>query len=157
MIRKDRWLRSDGLGWLPDDELLADILADFITKSGKLSIWEIRNEDDKKRVIVALAADRDHLAKVDYVIFDGSELDTFDILVEQQDGESPVKVVDNLHYDVHQLTANKLVSLANLVSKDMIDIGRMLKGDVRTSLRQAADEGILDKNRIKKTFRSRRY
>ena len=59
-----------GEGWLGDRDLRADALRDLRTDENKLSIFEVNEEDGipVKRIVAAIAAKRDFLAKVDFIL-----------------------------------------------------------------------------------------
>jgi hypothetical protein len=69
IVRKSRW--SFTPPWLSEDDLQADSLVDFSTKKNELSVWHIdKDESNLKRIISALAANRDTLSNFDYALFD---------------------------------------------------------------------------------------
>lgn len=154
-INHDRWLNSVDPDWVPDGELCADVLKDLHTDDGKLSIWDINDEAYRQELLIALAAARPSLKKMDYIIFDGTELEEIGVSLEHSTGRTPITKINSLlHYDVRFLTANRLALLAELVFTKQIEIKRVPKKDVRSLLSQAADEGIIDKNSLTEKLRS---
>ena len=147
MTRQARWLKHPDLDWLPRDELQSDALGDLQTKDNTISVYRVDNEQDAERVIVALAANREYVANLDYAIFEDAEFDSIDIEVSQNEGETPDAEVNKLHYDLTNLTARKLVQLAQVVSSGRHS--RILKKTVEVRLRRALVAGYLDKGRLK--------
>src|SRR5712671_3199685 len=62
---------GDIASWLPEGQLPADALQDIPTDSNRLSVFLLQDGAPAtlERVIGALAAKRDYLAKFDYVLF----------------------------------------------------------------------------------------
>ncbi len=81
VVRQARWYKYPELDWLPDGGLQADALGDLQTSGNALSVYRVENETDRERVIVALAANRDNLANLDYAIFDDAGLASIGIAI----------------------------------------------------------------------------
>jgi hypothetical protein len=107
--RKLPW--GDPLGdepWLAANDLRADALRDLETEENKLSIWELSEEIPQSRILAALAAMREHAAKVDFIVFDFAILDELKIARERAGGNTLDAGVNDRHLDLIQLTARKL-------------------------------------------------
>jgi hypothetical protein len=78
MIRQTRWDVPEDAEWLSEDDIPADPLGDFAnTTCNSLSVWLV-NEDKANftRVVTAMAASRERIDKLDYVLFREELLDT---------------------------------------------------------------------------------
>ena len=111
VVRQPRWHKNPELDWLPDGDLQADALGELQTGGNALSVYRVENETGRERVIVALAANRDNLANLDYAIFDDAGLASIGVAINQPDGQTPDLGVNRLHYDLANLTAGRLVQL----------------------------------------------
>lgn len=115
-IRRSKWHSSGTPPWLQNGEIQADALGDIRTDSNNLSVWEV--EDDKSnldQVITALAASCDSLSNLDYSLFDKSSLSKIGIKAETNKGKTPYERANNLHRDLIELTATKIVKLAEVM------------------------------------------
>lgn len=147
VIRCGRWYKHPEIGWLGKDELQSDALCDIQTKENKLSVYMISSEDDKLRVIVALAANRDNPSNLDYAVFDESRFDSLDITVKQTEGYTPDAMANTLHYEIVDLTVKRLAMLAEVISTGQHD--RILEREIKMLLHDAANEGRIDEKLLK--------
>ncbi len=115
-VRKSRWYLSNSGEWLDKDDLPADILNDLITSSNTLSIWEIDgNKNNLERLLAALAASREHINQLDYVLFSPEILNQVDVKTVKTKGELLDPVANEWHVDITDLTAMKLIALAKAI------------------------------------------
>lgn len=151
VIKQGRWFKksnwdqvgnedspSDPLFGLQSDALLdlqRDALLDLQTDANALSVFKIENEADVNRVVVALASKRDNPAHFDYAVFDDESLLPCGISFVQNEGETPDYEVNQMHYDVINLTVLKLVNVARAVSLGEID--RMPQKILTINLKEA--------------------
>ena len=147
ITRQARWLKHPDLEWLSQGELQSDALGDLQTRDNALSVYRVDGKKDAERVVVALAANRDNLANLDYAIFEDVDVASIDIEISQNEGETPDAEVNELHYDLANLTARRLVQLAQVIS--LGEHSRMPKKTVQVRLRRALLAGYLDKVRLK--------
>ena len=146
---KNRWC-EDKPSWLKNHEIHADPLADFVTTKNSLSVWRIEdNKSNLQRVIAALAAIRDSIDKFDYVLFDEKLLKECDIKVELTEGNSPDQEANAWHYDLLELSAQKLVKLAEAVWEDKPEADRVMPKKVRNWVVEAKESRWLDPNKIR--------
>ena len=85
VVRQARWYKYPELDWLPDGGLQGDALGDLQTGGNDLSVYRVENETGRERVIVALAANLDNLANLDYAIFDDAGLASIGVAINQQE------------------------------------------------------------------------
>lgn len=145
--RHGRWHKKPGMDWLADDEIQGDALNDIRTHECSLSVYGVDSEASIERVVVALAASRDRVTNLDYVVFEDTNLPSLGITVLSTTGQTPDMLANSLHYDLGHLTADRLAGLAKIISGGKHK--RVEKSIVKTMLREAADAGILDRTMIK--------
>lgn len=146
MTRQARWLTYPDLEWMSPSEIQSDALGDLQTKDNKLSVYRIENEEEAERVVIALAANRDNLANLDYAVFEDTILESTDIAIRQQTGETPDEEVNRLHYDLIGLTVGRLAQLAEVLSKGQHD--RVPRKQIAAGLRRSVVAGMLDRSRL---------
>lgn len=146
LIKQRRWHMYPKIDWLEEGAIQGDALTDIRPIEGKLSVYKIDN-DSEQRVITALAAARDCVSHIDYVVFEDSKLDSIGITVEQTDGNTPDVDVNKLHYDLGKLSVERLVILAQIISQSKLD--RKFQPEVIEHMRDAINTGYLDKAKIK--------
>ena len=147
VVRQARWFRLD---WLPSDELQADAFSDLQTRDNKLSVYRLDSDADVQLVIVALAATREQLDNLDYVVFNDSGLGSLSIDLFQETGETPSDRANNLHWELRHLTNTRLLGLAQLLSESHHD--RISKKQVQLWLKDALRAGVLDESKMKNTL-----
>ena len=133
--------------WPEDSGLSSDALDDMRTNQCSLSVYAIIDAVDRKRVAVALAATRDDIAVMDYAVFEDSGLKSLGITIRQTKGDTPDMDVNELHYDLGNLTVKRLAQLTEIVSAG--EHKRIPRQDIKTSLYEAARDGRLNIERIK--------
>ena len=138
-IVKRRWDTAPDVPWLRPNELKADAFRDLATSDGRLSIWELSEEVEANRVV----ATRETLGVVDYVVFDGNELQFAGFSVEKSDGVTPDERINGFHYDIALLTTHRLVALADLLAKG--EKGRLPQKFIREALQDGLDSGRLNR------------
>lgn len=85
-------------------------------KSGSLLVYVVDSEASIERIVVALAASRDRVSNLDYVVLEDTNLSSLGITVLSTTGQTPDMVANSLHYDLGHLTVDKLVGLAKIIS-----------------------------------------
>ena len=142
-IRRGRWIKHPALAWLDDGELPSDALGDIQTQDCRLSVYAVAGEADIQMVVAALAATKDHIAKVDYAVFKDVSLVSLGITARQTEGDTPNHTVNRMHYELENLTVVRLAQLAETIST--VDHKRIQKKQIETLLQRAASNGHLDK------------
>ena len=147
VVRQPLWYKYPELDWLPDGGPQGDALGDLQTGGNALSVYRVENETGRERVIVALPANRDNLANLDYAVFDDAGLASIGVAINQEDGQTPDLGVNRLHYDLANLTAQRLVHLAQVISSR--EHARIPGREIEAGLRRAVQSGALDRGRLK--------
>lgn len=135
------------MDWLVSSEVQSDALLDLQTKGNALSVYKVDDEQEIDRAVIALAANRDHIANLDYAIFDDSLLKAYDIALVQVDGETPDSVVNKMHFDAIRLTASKLSRMAWVIS--LGERRRVNERTVENRIREAINYRWLDLSKMK--------
>ena len=135
------------MGWLTQGEIQSDALGDLQTKENRLSVYRVESDEEAEQVVVALAANRDSLANLDYAVLDHEQLIETQLSICQQDGETPDSQVNKLHYDITNLTVGKLAQLAQVISTS--NHVRVPRKQLKEALKRAVDAGKLDRTQVK--------
>lgn len=133
-IRKAKWYKHENVPWLEEGELQADALGDLATKNNELSVWIIQDDESNlEQVITAMAATCHHLSNFDYALFNLEHLSDLDIRMRRTRGESPDEQANAWHRDLIELSASKIMQLAQIIMKEAArhripekQIGRMI-------------------------------
>jgi hypothetical protein len=137
------------LPWVPDGDIVADLLADFPTRGGATSVWLI--EDDRSnldRVLVALAVNCQRFTNIDYILFDPHLLSQADVKSEKIIGETPDDMVNaRWHLNLVQLSGHKLVSLTRRILEQS-EAGGVLKKRLEDLALQALGSSRLNIGKI---------
>lgn len=147
MIRTGRWLRYPDIDGLPPGELQSDAILDLNPKGNTLSLWQVKGDDDERRVSVALAASRDRLDVFDYAVFEDAWLVAFGVIAEPSEADTPDPVVNSLHRGLSGLTVRQIVGLARAISVGRRQ--RIAPPAVKAQLVDAVRDGLLDRAKIK--------
>lgn len=152
-VRAEHWYREPTWAWLGGQEVPADAMKDLRTDNNALSVFEVAEEADARRIAIAIAAGKEDFGHCEWFLFDDSVLGPLGILVEESEGTTPYVGINGLHRDLNQLTGRKLVALAEAIPMDMFDF--VLKKDVETAIVSSVRSGELDINRINRKLREK--
>lgn len=153
-IKKSRW-NKDNFSWLTQDDIQADLLGDLVTSNNNLSVWLV--QDDKSNlneVITALASNRDTLSNLDYVIFDVNLLSDINIKIEINEGKTPYEKANRWHRDLIELTANKIVKLAESLLKHSSK-ERILDKEILNLIKVAVSNGQIERGKLKTSINNK--
>ena len=148
-IRKAKWYRSDAVPWLAEGDLQADSLADLATKGNSLSVYVVADgHSNLERIVAGLSANCDFVSNFDYALFRQETLDEINIEVKETSGETPDTSVNAWHRDLIELSASKIVALANQISTKA-ERKRILSRRILELLAQAVTSGQIDRDKLK--------
>jgi hypothetical protein len=125
------WLRERAEDWLAAGRVPGDCLADLSTNRNALSVYEVENEADAKRVAAALALrraknsgnDEKSLDDVSLLRFSPELLDAESIKYSKDvHGETPDTVVNAWHVDLVDLGGDDLVRLARRLINEVVPV-----------------------------------
>ena len=141
--------------WLEDDDVPSDALASFITTDSALSLWTIEDDESNlQRVIAALAASRDSIAKLDYALVNESVLDITGVYLSRVKGRSPDGGANGLwHRDLTGLSGKRLVELATKMCE--CQMKRVPQSDVQAWLLESITSGFISTGSMNKKLRER--
>lgn len=153
--RKIEWddPREDEL-WLGVNDLRADALGDLTTENNSLSIWEVSEEIPAERILAALAAKRDNVAKLDFIRFDSAILDELGIVRERANGNTHDARVNSCHLNLIQLTASKLSTFGARMRASR-KAERYQDKKVVGLIQDSVDKGFIDRNQLKPNLAAR--
>lgn len=145
-IRQGRWAQHPDLDWLQPGELQGDALTDLQTTGGVLSVFAIDDGVAWHDIVMALAARRDNISNLDYVMFDDDGFAASELESVRADGDTPVVEVNRVHYHIIKLTTERLARLATIMSSGERE--RVPGKQIEALLRQAVREGRLNTTRM---------
>lgn len=147
IVKLSRWEKHPESDWPEDSGLHSDALCDMRTTKCHLSVYAITDKIDWQRVAVAFAASRDQIAHVDCIMFEDSDLKSLGIAAQQIKGNTPDNDVNDSHYNLVNLTVKRLAQLTEIVYTG--EHKRILQRDIKTLLRDAAKNDLLDITKIR--------
>lgn len=156
IIRQARWDVSEECGWLGEDDIPADPLADFAnTADNCLSVWLVEDTQQQfRQVVAAMAASRDKLDEFDYVLFPHEHLDAVGIAVANTPGETLDAEANRFHRHLIELSANKVVALTKRVLAEHSRLDRIQKPGVAQFVVDAVDSGRVALAKLRPKLRS---
>jgi hypothetical protein len=139
LVRQSRWDWPTNLSWLEAGDIPADPLADFAgTVDNRLSVWLVADDrSNLRRVVAAMAANRDKLDKLDYVLFPLDHLAALGIKLLETPGDTPDQEANEYHCDLVELSANDVVHLTKRVFHNREELARVDKSDVARGIVEA--------------------
>ncbi len=155
IIRKNRWSSDDS--WLKNKNMdaPAEILSDFSTKNNELSFWIVRDDSIiLNRLLATLAANRDELDHLDYLLFDEIIFQQAKIQTEFSLGDTVDQTVNQLHLAVKNLTVKQLADLAIFIwCSPTKDLNRHLQKELASKISWSAQNGYIDTQKLKPKLR----
>lgn len=140
------------------DEINAEALSDLCADENAISTWYVgdRTEEEIKRAVLALASGFRALDELKIVFLDDNELKNAGLDVESTPGITKVKEYTNLHRDIVQLNARKLIELAGLVLTQVWkeQIQTINAEDLSLWILQLINEGKLEFEDLDKNFKN---
>lgn len=129
-----------------EDNFPADPLADLNTSNNRLSIFSVekRNSKQIEYIIAGLASNRNNLDKLSYALIKDTELNTNGFAIEKSLGDTPCTKANEIHFEIIDLTAEKLVSFAKIINKSKLQI-TMLQKQVKDLLLDMYQQKELEK------------
>lgn len=147
VMKQSRWIMLD---WMPAGAIQSDALLDLRTADNMLSTFRFRNNDEFESIVVGLASNRNKIENLDYVILDESEIHSAGIIPVQINGNTPCDGANLLHCDLQELTVEKVVKLAEIISEKRIT--RIPRKTIENKIRNAIASGLLDSSKIQKSL-----
>lgn len=129
MLEKQKW-ENNNLVDLGYNETPADtITGDLRTVSNKLSLWLIDSLDVLNDAILALALMRNKLTRLDIIMIDRIKIEQkgLEVLNTPENGKTPLINFDEYHYDVINLTYDKLGIFSQIIIDDVTNEEKCLR------------------------------
>lgn len=139
-----------GENWLGVRDLRADALRDLRTDGNKLSIFEVDERAGMPitRILAAIAAKRDYLAKLDFILFESAVVENLGIAFEKAAGDTFDPAVNACHVDLVRLTAAKLAEFGARIRSDG-EIARRGEKQVAILIQESLAKGFIDPNHLR--------
>lgn len=114
-----KWDKSQFPTWLAEGDLPACIVRDLRADDNALSLWGIPDgEDNLPQVIAALASTRKILKDdFDYALLNISHVDQVNFICLSENGTTPYVDINSCHRSLANLSTQKLVYFAHLLSQ----------------------------------------
>jgi len=122
-IRKAKWYKNDDPPWLNPNEIQADALTDIGTKDNELSVYLVDHQKNNlDQVAVALSLTRDFVSNFDYALIREEDLENARIKIrsDPKKGYTPDETVNSQHFDIYEITAQELLTLASIIRNSEI-------------------------------------
>ena len=142
VTQRGRWEVYPVVSWLRPGELQAGVFLDLRTDQNVLSVYRADSDEDAVKIGVAIAATRRNIGDLDYAIIEESELTALGITPTQTEGGTPSSEVNRLHCDLTLLTMDKLIGLAQAISRG--ERSRIRRRRIERLLRSAFLSGDFD-------------
>jgi hypothetical protein len=150
-----RWAGPEAFPWLTGDDAHPRALADLIPPDleATLSFWRVADDlSNLERIVAAVAATRDHLTKLDYVLLDESVLAEHDLSPHDAMGNTDDDEVNKSHVDIAKLSAKKVVTLAQAIRR-MDRVARIDEDRVGELIIDALKDGRIPAGAVKGSLR----
>lgn|GEM_PF-4954217 len=117
-ITLSKWIQEQHDGFCAD-EINAESLSDLCADENAISTWYIGNktEEEIQQAVLALVSGFRTLDEIKIVFLDDVEIRNAGLNIEVNEGITKIPEYSNLHRDIAELNAGKLVKLAELVLK----------------------------------------
>ena len=133
-------------------DVQADAMKCLVTSRNTLSVYLLEDTDQQKdRVVAALAVTRDYLADFDLVVVPDDTLRTLGITRIDNPGDTLDHEVNQWHYDLVDLTVMQLARLAVAI-KRCGTIERYNRARLLDTIRTSLDANFIDRQRIPDTL-----
>jgi len=137
-------------------QLSADtITQDLKTVGNCLSVWRVDTSDAIDQAVLALAANFDHINKVEVVVIAEESLQNRRIAIEPNQGNTPVPHLVHTHRDLSQLTYAQLGFVAQSIIESLPNTKYYTQNQIKTLLREAISTKQLDPNDLKSAVRDK--
>jgi hypothetical protein len=132
-----------------EGEIQAVALADLRCSDNELSVWEILDDrSNLQRVIAALAGTRDSLENLDYVLLNSDAIADLGIKKVKTTGGTPDDTANtDWHFDLVQLTVDKIVKIAALI-RASTERNRAQVFHVKKYINESIAEGHIDQKKL---------
>jgi hypothetical protein len=155
-VVRNRWHKhayNPEFGWLANGEISADPLRDLGTSKGVLSVYIIDDPSNivtLNRVTAGMACTTESLSNFEYVLFSLDAIAQAGLRLHETLGDTPDSYVNDLHRDIIEITARKLVDLLHIVWDDVTPI-RINEKDVLKHILAGVSSKYIEPSKIRIT------
>ena len=152
-VTKSKWSKEP----LSDiKDLSADAITSCLrTSSNTLSLWHVKDVNSINDAILALVSGFDRIDTIDVVLLEKDYLNT-NFNIKQTDGKTIVSDLINTHYDICNLTYEKIGNVATYIQDQILsnNIKRYRISEIVTILNEAINSGRLKNDELKEKVRT---
>jgi hypothetical protein len=137
--------------WLRAGEFPADPLGDLTTSNNTISVYSLEQADDKRllRVAAALSMVRGKYDRFDYVLFPESVVLDIGLKLINIPGRTPDTEVNEIHRDVSEISAQRLIALAESIFRNNVKFGNVSERELINSILQGLRESRLESRSVR--------
>ena len=156
MITRSKWEPKSGI---ESGEISADaVTGDLRTQDNALSFWRCGSGtgNDLEDTVLAIAAGRTDIAKVELVWLDAEDLQSDGQTMKDSHGRTPVRELAHLHVDLCRLDFERLGRVARRVDSALNEerYRRLTRVGVKDLLENAVRSGRIDINDLQDKVRN---
>jgi hypothetical protein len=156
IINKNRWRLDDpAYARQSPSDAPAHTLLDLPARGNELSLWLVDDSITRlPRLLTALAANRDRIEALDYVLFRMVILDQVGIKHQSSPGDSPDPEANKWHLALLDLTARQVATLAvSIWHSPLTKVERQSAQVLKRWMFEALDNAHFELNNLKETMR----
>ena len=156
MITPPRWIQEQHEITCLED-INAESLSDLSAEENAISTWYVgdKSENEIRHAVLALTSGFRSLDEIKVVYLDVNIIRQAGLSVAETTGITKIEEYANLHRDIDQLNAGKLIQLANIILEQVWNnqTQTFCAEDIALWMLQIINDGKLDFNSLDKNFR----
>jgi hypothetical protein len=153
ITKYNKWINTKP-NWLKEGEIPADPISNWQTTENKMSVWVVDNDVGLiEQIVAALAVNRIKVEDFEYVLLDSKIVAETGIKTIQIKGEILDNNLKNLHRDLVEISAQKLLKLTEVIfhaieQEDTI-LERVPRKTVARYILDSINKRCIDSTRVK--------
>ncbi len=150
----NKWDRENTYPWLAQGDIPADPITDLKTSNNRLSVFQVNDGDEVRinKVVAGLAATKQKLNPVAYILFDVELPSRLGIQVEKKNGNTGLEIVNDWHFELIELSAQNLILLTRHLLLNT-DPDRKMEHEVAPLIMENVRARELDPNEMDERLR----
>lgn len=156
MITPPRWIQEQHEITCLED-INAESLSDLSAEENAISTWYVgdKGENEIRHAVLALTSGFRSLDEIKVVYLDVNIIRQAGLSIAETTGITKIEEYANLHRDIDQLNAGKLIQLANIILEQVWNnqTQTFCAEDIALWMLQIINDGKLDFNSLDKNFR----
>ena len=157
MITPPRWIQEQHEITCLED-INAESLSDLSAEENAISTWYVgdKGENEIRHAVLALTSGFRSLDEIKVVYLDVNIIRQAGLSIAETTGITKIEEYANLHRDIDQLNAGKLIQLANIILEQVWNnqTQTFCAEDIALWMIQIINDGKLDFNSLDKNFRN---